>query len=636
MPQTGRRWARWATVLTTVLLVVPALGQVGGGAGFGGEPASAQTARPNIVLILTDDGSFRDFDDSSESDLRRFPNLKRLRDEGASFTDAWVTLPICCQSRASLLRGQYVHNHGVFFIAPPNGGFQEFYRRKLERSTVATWVRAAGYQTALIGKYLNFYPGDLNPKYTPPPWGTWVSAISGKFFNYQQNVNGKVVERGNKPRDYQTDVESRFAAGFVRANAAAGRPFFLHLSPRAPHGPAIPAPRHRAAFPDAQAARVDSYNEADMSDKPAWARSWPPMSAARQAQLDAWERRRLQSLLAVDDMLGSIFANLAATNQLDNTYIFFTSDNGYLMGEHRMEAKGFPYEESVRVPLIVRGPGIAPGSTIAALTTNADLAPTFAEIAGGPIPAFVDGRSLVPVFDGVPPENWRNAMLGEYFVRARRGRPGNGNNNGKPNKPGKRIEPTMQVAAKLDEQALSDLDLTKAEAPPGYVAPPTWAALRADDYVYIEYATGEKELYDLAEDEYQLDNLAAQDGYRDEMQTLATRLAELRACRGAGPEPTSCRTVENKPLPTLDPAADPPTTNGNRAARRTTDDRTPPTAIDRPRREQDRDPRPDRRPDRDQSNNDPRRERDRPPGEAPQNRPADREDAPRQNAADRR
>jgi N-acetylglucosamine-6-sulfatase len=267
-------------------------------------------------------------------------------------------------------------------------------------------------------------------------------------------------------------VFSREARRFIEDAAAARTPFFTYIAPHAPHDPAIPAPRHQEVFAGAKAPRVRSFNEADMSDKPSWIHDLPMLSRDQIAEINALHRNRLRALQAVDDMVGALIETLR------NTYIFFASDNGFHKGEHRLGAgKGTPYEESIRLPLRVRGPGVAADRVEERLAVNTDLAPTFAELAQVEVvPACVDGRSVMPLLRGDPSPPSRQAVLVEM---TRNDPPGSD-------------EVTSATAIDWDVPTTGEF----------------WV-LREAERVYVEYANGERELYDLRADPYQVDNLAA-------------------------------------------------------------------------------------------------------------------------------
>lgn len=438
--------------------------------------------QPNIIFILADD-----LNTESMDHLPRLQSL--LADQGTSFANYFVSLSLCCPSRSSILRGQYAHNTQIFTNEPPGGGFQKFRDLGHEESTIATWLSDAGYRTVLLGKYLNGYPVTTH---VPPGWAEWYAVAGGlNFFNYRLNENGVVTQHGSSEEDYLTDVLSTKANDFIQRSSSDGQPFFMYIAPFAPHQPATPAPRHADEFPDVQAPRTASFNEADVSDKPTWVKNTPPRSPAQIAQLDALYRRRLQSMLAVEDLVAELIETLEAANQLGNTYIFFSSDNGFHLGQHRLPAgKNSAYEEDIRVPLIVRGPGVPAGQVVENLAVNIDLAPTFAELGGASAADFVDGRSLVPLLDSgsAPPESWRQGFLLEAgFITGNR----------------------------------------------------VFQGIRANELTYVEYInTGERELYDLTTDPDQLESL--HDSV--DLTQLAAWLEALRTCAGA-----DCRAAEDTP-----------------------------------------------------------------------------------------
>ncbi len=437
-------------------------------------PTPPPTPRPNFVLIVTDDLDVPTAD--------RMPRLQEFARQGLSFTRSYAAQPLCGPSRASILTGQYAHNHGVLYNDPPNGGFPAL--RRSEDSTIATWLKNAGYRTSLIGKYINAYARDAGNDYIPPGWDDWHGHLSamedGRYHNYWMNHNGNVVRYGSRPEEYSADVETKRAVEFIRAEAGKQAPIFLYLAPEAPHVPATYAEHHAFEFRYELAPRGPSFNENDVREKPAWVRALPHLSDADIDKLDELQRWRMRSLSSVEDMLTTVVQALAETGRLERTYILFTSDNGLLMGQHRAFArKENFYEETIRVPLYVRGPGVPVGSA-GNLTLNVDLAPTLAELAGLPVPDSVDGRSLAPYLRGRPSESWRTDVYVE-----------------------------------------------------NYAGPAHQYALRTADWFYGD--TDEIELYDMRTDPFQLTNLRR----RVEpavLETFARRAATLSSCRGA-----SCR-----------------------------------------------------------------------------------------------
>ncbi|MBA4115761.1 MAG: sulfatase [Rubrobacter sp.] len=448
------------------------------------EAEASDNTRPNIILIVTDD-----LDYASAQRMDGLGSL--LREEGVSFGNAFVSYPLCCPSRATVLTGLYAHNHEVWGNLPPNGGFEKFREEGSEESTIAVRLQEGGYRTALFGKYLNHYPGgDLT--YVPPGWDEWHASVSPStsYYDYELNENGTVVSYGQERGDYLTDVLSGKAADFVRqaASDAGGRPFFAYLAPPAPHLPATPARRHRGTFAEEMAPRPPSFDEEDISDKPPWMRKLSRISDKTIAGIEDRHRKRMNSMLAVEEMVASLVGELEAAGILDETYIFFTSDNGWQGGEHRIPLeKSWPYEESAHVPLFVRGPGVSPGAEVEQLVSNTDFAPTFAELAD--VEFAGDGRSLAPLLRGEDPA-WRSAVLLEAS---------------------------------------------------GEAGPPGFEAVRTRRHKYVEYVTGDRELYDLEADPYEMESLhdSADPALAE---SLKASLEALASCSGQ-----SCREAEDAP-----------------------------------------------------------------------------------------
>jgi N-acetylglucosamine-6-sulfatase len=440
---------------------------------------SSSNDQPNVVFILTDD-----LDSASVQKMPQITSL--LAAQGVTFEDAFVSHSVCCPSRSTILTGLYDHNHNVLSNKPPDGGFEKFVSEGHEDDTIGTRLQEAGYQTAFFGKYLNGYPAG-DPTHVPPGWDEWYGKLDGqKLYDYGINENGTEVSYGSEPEDFFTDVLSGQATDFVERATSDSRPFFMYVAPTAPHGPATPAERHKGALSEEESPRPPSFDEEDVSDKPSQIQDTERISEEDASKIDDRYRQRLESMLAVDEMVGSLVDELEASGELDNTFIFFTSDNGFEQGEHRLQkGKNQAYEESSRVPLFVRGPGVPAGLKTEKLALNTDFAPTFADMAGVELPA--DGRSLVPLLGGADLP-WRTSVLLERL-------------------------PTQN----------------------GY------RAVRTGTHKYVEYNNGEKELYDLVSDPYELDNIY-ESADPSLLEDLKAKLDALKDC-----SEEDCRKAEDTP-----------------------------------------------------------------------------------------
>lgn len=503
------------SLVFAVVLISPARGQTTQ------QVSDGTRNRPNIIFFLTDD---LDTEYPDNAWISHYPRLQEiLPDEGTTFINNFVSLSLCCPSRTSTSRGQYAHNTQIFTNMNPGGGFQKAHDLGLLDSTFAVWLQDAGYKTVLLGKYLNGYPGNLGAEYVPPGWDEWYSGQRNQYqqFNYDLNENGKIVSYGSAPEDYLQDVIRGKATDFIRRTTEEGQPFMMWMATYSPHAPATFAPRHADTFPDVQAPRPPTFNQRDVSRMPSWVQNRPPLTRAEIRALDALYQKRLRSMLAVVETIDDVIQTLEETGQLDNTYIFFSSDNGFHLGQHRLNpGKNTEFEEDLHVPLIVRGPGIPKGRVLEHTTLNIDLAPTFAALAGVPAPDFVDGRSLVPLLRLQPPpvEQWRQAFLIEHgFIQT-------GDDGRTP----------AEVASNEEPPDPFDLALPMLPRP--------FQGVHVGNTVYVEYVnTGEKELYDLEKDVYQTSSLAEVADPKL-LRWLSDWLEKLRRCAGE-----ECRTAEVSP-----------------------------------------------------------------------------------------
>src|SRR5262245_24311959 len=480
----------------------------GGAAATAGSPAEAHgqpaAKRPNIVVVLTDDATF--------ADLQGMPKVKRtIAARGVSFSRAYISYPVCCPSRATYLTGQYAHNHHVMGLYPPTGGYGRFDKR----NALPVWLHKAGYYTAHLGKFLNGY-GDQEPADVPPGWSEWHATVdysTYRMWGYRINDNGRIRQYGEPfqedPRYYQTDVLTGKA---LRAIDNAGdNPFYISINYLAPHhedraiqrrtGRLVrPAPRHRDAFSSSRLQRRPSFNERDVSDKPAFLqRRTPPLDRAAIARIRADQHSRQAALLAVDDGVGRIVDALRRRGQLDNTYIVVTSDNGYMQGEHRVRSgKMLPYEPSSQVPLVIRGPGLPADRTSGELVANTDLAPTLLEIAGATPGKVVDGRSLLP-FARHTGLRTRRPILHETGGARWVGLKGQ------------------------DEAPNAGRTLRRVM---------TYQAVRTRGWLYVHYRNGSTELYDLRRDPDEMRSLHADPRYSGTRRALRRELRRLVHCKG--------------------------------------------------------------------------------------------------------
>jgi N-acetylglucosamine-6-sulfatase len=428
--------------------------------------AKATTA-PSIVLILTDDQRW--------DTLWAMPNVQSdLVAHGINLINAFVVNSLCCPSRASILTGQYSHGTQVYDNSGPYGGYSAFHGGA---STIATWLKDAGYRTGLMGKYLN----DYRTTEIPPGWDRWVAfrGPNGSYFNYDLNIDGNITHYGAAEANYSTSVLAAKADSFVRRTPN-GQPLFLYFAPFAPHGPATPLSKYMGEFRELLPYRPPNYNEADVSDKPSWVQSLPLLSSETQAAMDTERRKSYQTLLSVDEAVHTIVTALTDTGRLSNTLIVFASDNGVAIGEHRWRVKRGAYDEQIRIPLVVRyDPLIATARSDDHLVTNIDLAPTFAAAAGVASPD-ADGMSMLPLLTD-PGSPWRQDFLVEHL---------------------RNVDFSTDVI-------------------------PTFCAIRNETYLYNTYGTGEEELYELSVDPYELDNLASDPAYATTVASLRTRLVTL-------------------------------------------------------------------------------------------------------------
>ncbi len=452
----------------------------------------------NIVFILADDLDWYLFN--------QVPRLAALPDQGMTFTNHTVTDSLCCPSRVSIFRGQYIHNHKVISnIAATGGGWPTFRDLEHEKDCLPVWLTAAGVQTALFGKYLNEYPEKpREATYVPPGWSDWAVPISRgdsyTGYNYVINNNGILERYGNNESDFLNDVITNKATSFIRT---AQEPFFLELSTYSPHKPAPVAERNRNKQFGTVAPRNPTYNAYGV-DEPQWMKDKQPLAPQALARADREWRQRAQSAESVADSVDAVMATLKATGRDKNTLVVITADNGYHMVERRMlKGKRTPFASDTVVPMIVIGPGVPAGVTVNDMTSTIDLAPTFTDLLGGVTPNWVDGRSLREFLGtGKAPENWRDAALSES----------------------------------LGISTPNDPDYQKN-------APPQYFALRTPQWLYVEYQDGSRTLYNRETDPFEMVNIIKT---ADPLlvASMSSQLRQLSTCSG-----DTCRVADTFELP---------------------------------------------------------------------------------------
>ncbi|HYH54172.1 MAG TPA: sulfatase [Solirubrobacterales bacterium] len=520
------------------------------------DTAKSAAQRPSFVVVQVDDATidqiYATFSPGGIP-IQAMPNtLALIAGKGITFNRYYVPYPLCCPARVSLLTGRYAHNHNVKGNVPPNGGFTGFKARQAYGSNLAPWLQAAGYRTIHIGKFLNGYgdePFDEG-KDVPPGWSAWHSVLRADthhyFYGYELNNNGSIdgpfgdsgswetreygerddfgcpaAPLNGKPCLYQTDIFNRIAWEEITGTSPE-QPFYLQLDYTSPHGdfrrPAgpEPAPRHYNLFAGAPYPHGTSegFNEGNVNDKPRFIREAPYLSFQEMRTYRVYYQKALESLRSIDEGVKLVHDTLGSLGRLRNTYIIFTSDNGFFFGEHRLTGGKFiAYEPATHMPLLMRGPGILPGTATGELVSQIDIAPTILELAGASADKSVDGRSLVP-FMRDPALRTRRPLLFESFVET-----ADVNANGQPG--GEETVAARPNPSKRDGASAS------------IVAPPKdYVGIRLGPYKYIEWPSGEKELYDINKDPNELNNVVRDPNLSPIRAFLRAHLTELVDCQG--------------------------------------------------------------------------------------------------------
>jgi arylsulfatase A-like enzyme len=445
---------------------------------------SPLSGRPNIILFLTDD--------QSSNQMTALPSVTQLiQARGTTFANAIVPIPLCCPARAALLTGQYDHNNGVVSNHNgPNGGYDGLD----QTNTLAKWLHDVGYRTAHVGKYMNGYSPS---RARPVGWDEWWAASTNAFlvYDYTLDHNGTEVHYGFAPSDYKTDVFTGIADSFVQSALSGSEPFYLQVWYTTPHveigtdstghvfsGSAPrPAPRHVGLYSTEPFPRGDpSFNEADVSDKPAFVRALPSITASHTASMAAKFRTQLAALASVDEGIRKIVDTVTAAGELTNTVFVFTSDNGDMHGEHRIPSgKQIAYEPSLRVPLFISGPGFPAGTVVTSPVMFPDYAPTILDLTGATPSVLMDGTPLQ----------------------------------------------TAIATRPADRAILIDSGLDTS-------ADQRFEGVRTSRWMYASYSnTGDEELYDLVHDPYELESQAKNPVYAAHLAAARQLVTALRGCK---------------------------------------------------------------------------------------------------------
>ncbi|MBK8293975.1 MAG: sulfatase [Solirubrobacterales bacterium] len=510
--------------------------------------------RPNVVVIQTDDQPLAEFNarwrDLYDNQRRIMPNtMSLIRNKGIEFSKYITPFPVCAPSRASLLSGQYAQNHGVIRIGGPRGGWDAYRDNRIDQENLPVWLQRSGYRTMHFGKFMNNYGGPDFPAETtvPPGWDRWVSDATDnstrEFYGYQQNIDGLITDRLGYPYydmaggkdpvgcpdlgqtlcNYHTDSMNIQAESEIRG--AGSQPFYLQIDYHTPHGDSRPPSGPEPANRDYDTAlRTESpkppgYNEPGISDKPSFIRSNPRLSAGEIFQMKIEYQKSIEALQSVDDGVKGIVDALRETGKLKNTYIVFTSDNGFFFGEHRINrGKLLPYEPALRVPFVMRGPGIKAGSKSKETVANQDIAPTILKLTGAKARSKIDGRSMIRYWRNTKKRSRRPILLSSY-QQATRFIPGD----------------------YPDEPPVVTPDATKGAQTSVKAANQNYVGIRVGPYKYVEYEVGDGELYVIPKDPAELHNRFGKRRYKRVQKYLDRELTKLRACKGA-----SCRASAKK------------------------------------------------------------------------------------------
>jgi arylsulfatase A-like enzyme len=569
----GIRLATIAAGALALLCLIAITGRGGPASAAAATPEVPAAERPSFVVIQTDDQTLDSlYATFGPTNLRAMPNtLDLLAKRGETFNRYYVSYPLCCPSRVSLMTGRYAHNNGVKGNIQPNGGYFGFSFRAAYTHNIATWLQGAGYRTIHVGKFLNGYGDEpySNGSEVPPGWSDWHSVLKADtdhyYYGYTLNNNGTVegpygdsgtwepreyttrddigcpyAPLNGQPCFYETDTLTNFAVQGLRETSPE-QPFYLQLDYTAPHGdfrhPAgpEPAPRHYDWFKGAPLPhnRGQGFAEGNVSDKPSFIKEAPYLSLSDIHTYRVYWDKQLEALRSVDDGVKALVDTLGSLHRLRNTYIMFTSDNGFFFGEHRLiGGKFLAYEPATHLPFLIRGPHIKAGTESGEIVGNIDVAPTILELAGVTPDKSVDGRSMTPFFKD-PELRTLRPYLFESFVETSdvqdAGAIAEAGDQSSSAGRSKRVPG-------LEKPARASSSRGGPGASASLLAPPKdYEGIRLGPYKYIAWPDGEKELYDLEKDPYELNNLVRIPNYFPVRNFLHRELTErLEDCVGRG------------------------------------------------------------------------------------------------------
>jgi arylsulfatase A-like enzyme len=486
-----------------------------------GEESRAASSKPNIIMFTTDDQTVRD--------MSVMPKTQALiGNSGATFLKAFASDPLCCPSRVTVQTGEYAHNTGVLGNTPPAGGYSSFN----DKNDLPVWLQSAGYRTIHIGKMPNGF-ADKGATYVPPGWGPYAGGIGpaskGEFYGFigpPSNYTDFELDQNGIPHqytadDYSTNVYSDIAVNRINNHLTnfPNSPLYMQVQFFAPHDPATPEPKYANAFATAPLPIDASFNEKNVKDKPGWIRAIRRFGPGLIAKIQTRYQHRLETLLSVDDAVERIVNDLSSRGALNNTYLIFTSDQGFMQGQHRLhQGKFVAYDPSTQVPLLVRGPGIPAGSQPRSLVWNGDITSTILQMAGASAGLPQDGRSMLP-FAQDPTKKSTRPILFETGP------------------PGSTFEPGVGTAASSSHRVkiskyVKNLDMDHTAQIARVISAPRYRGIRTGRYLLVKYSDGSREMYDLSHDPLEDHSVYKDSRYFPVRKWLQKQLSALVRCKG--------------------------------------------------------------------------------------------------------